>query len=68
MTLNIINVQYFLAQHIVQLWNVYSNHKDKIKFIKDDLSKQSSDDILRSLESIQVNICNARFTIYGHIS
>ena len=43
------------------------NREDKIKFVKNDMSKELLDDILR-LRRIRVDMCNVRFTIYGSCS
>ena len=37
--------------HCITLGMISINHEDKIKFIKDDMSKESLDDILQSLET-----------------
>ena len=44
------------------------NHEDKIKFVKDGLSKESLDDIFDLLRRIKVDMCNVRFIICGYYS
>jgi len=44
---------------------IFINHEDKIQFIKDGLSKESLDWILRC---ILVEMCIMQFMIYGHYS
>ena len=42
------------------------NREDKIKLVKNGMSKESLDDILQSLETNREDICNVRFIIYGN--
>ena len=43
------------------------NREDKIKFVKNDMSKELLDDNLR-LRHIRVDMCNVRLIIYGSCS
>ena len=42
------------------------NREDKIKFVKNGMSKESLDYILQSLETHREDICNVRFIVYGN--
>ena len=47
---------------------VFDNRDDKIKFIRDDLNKESLDDIVCLLKRIPVDMYREQFFGYDHCS
>ena len=54
--------------HCKALGMVSVNRENKIKFVKDGMSKESLNDILRSLETHPSESFNVKFIIYGSCS